>query len=674
MSARLHSTWTLQEALPTAWVESTGGNPYAHHVLAGWRMKAEIYLDGSVRPLSVEFGSRYFVPAPFHPGHQKARLILAGGEVELDLQRLPGVRWALTPGAAQAVVPLSGGFLHFEVFIADLEARDLLFGWSWHGSDPKATAPKLILPTNLAGAKPGNHCLAADVPHYGRIGWAANGNSLEVHGNAWQASLAEPLLVRVGYDPAGVLPKPPSAGEYADLRATGRQMWQKMLGQVQVRSGCDPVEIRWSTQLLVGSSFYDNRRGYHCTGNGHLYLLNHQWEVLDQPGSMVSFRDGNQVAWALAGIAPTLARDQVLRSAAASCPRRGIPQMSNATPGHDVLWKAPGGEHGAATEGLSIASEQVWWWILALAEVLDHDGAELLRTELAASDGWTAPLSGHLDRLLGFAWNKVGVGAHGIPRMLSGDWNDWLGALGPQGRGESFMNAGLAIVAQDRLAAALRRTGDVARASLLEKRAAALRQICAPFGNGPWWPRAIADDGRLVGDVTENRVYLDGQPWMALAQIGEPAKRQAMLRTALSRCDTPIGPAIIDRPLDRDDFPGRTHCLYPPGAGENGGVWWIVGHWMALALEAAGCQDEAIALHHRCARTNHHRHFPGEWWSPFMAPDGLDGPASPHFGRAQQAAEAYPQPWTQGFPRAVNPDEVAKWAYQLAFATGRKLV
>ena len=57
-----------------------------------------------------------------------------------------------------------------------------------------------------------------------------------------------------------------------------------------------------------------------------------------------------------------------------------------------------------------------------------------------------------------------------------------------------------------------------------------------------------------------------------------------------------------------------------------------------------------------------------------MAPDGLDGPASPHFGRAQQAAEGYPQPWTQGFPRAVNPDEVAKWAYQLAFATGRKLV
>ena len=201
----------------------------------------------------------------------------------------------------------------------------------------------------------------------------------------------------------------------------------------------------------------------------------------------------------------------------------------------------------------------------------------------------------------------------------------------------------------------------------------ALRTACAPFGHGAWWPRAIADDGGLVGDAIEDRVYLDAAPWMALAGMGDPARRQEMLLTALRRCDTPIGPAIIDRPLDHDDFVSRTHCLYPPGAGENGGVWWIVGQWMALALEDAGLAEEALALHHRCSRANHHRLFPGEWWSPFMAPDGLDGPASPHFGRSQQAAEAYPQPWAEGFHRAINPHEVAKWAYQVGFATGRGL-
>lgn len=566
---------------------------------------------------------------------------------------------------------MEGGFLHFEVVIESLDARDLLACWSWRASKLGTPIPSLLLPTNLPGAARRGDCLGADLPNYGRVGWAARGVNLTACDDVWQAKLSEPLLIRVEYDPAGADPKPPGADQFADVREAQRHHWRKLLSRVEVRTGCDPVEVRWSAQLLIGSAFHDGSRGFNCTSDGHLYLLDHHSPTLDQSGSMASFRGGNQVAWSLAGIAPALARDQVLRSVAASCPHRGIPQMSNATHGQDYLWKAPGGEHGATSDDLAIASEQVWWWLLALAEVLDVEDAAFLGVDIVASDGWKAPLSGHLDRLLAFAWEKVGFGTHGLPRMLSGDWNDWLGRVGCQGRGESFMNAGLAAVAQDRLAAALERAGDTRRAGILRQRAEMLRAACAPFGRGPWWPRAITDDGGVVGDATENRIYLDGSPWMALARMGNPARRQEMLLASLRRCDTPIGPAIIDRPLDHDDFPGRTHCNYPPGAGENGGVWWIVGQWMAMAMDDAGLTDEALALHHRCSRANHHRLFPGEWWSPFMAPDGIDGPASPHFGRSQQAAEAYPQPWAEGFHRAINPHEVTKWAYQLAFATGR---
>ncbi len=635
-------------------------------------MKGEVYLDGSVRPMSAEFGSRYFAPAPFHPGHRRASLIVGDTATELDLQRLPGVRWVLGPGSAQATVPLNGCFLHFEVVIGSLDARDLLLSWSWHGATPGVPVPKLLLPTNLACAVRRKNCLGADLPDYGRVGWTASGANLDVREDAWCADLTEPLLVRVGYNPAGADPEPPNAGQFTAAREANRQYWRELLGNIRVRPGCDPVEVRWSAQLLIGSAFHDGTRGFNCCGNGHLYLFDHRSTTLYQPGGLASFRDANQMAWSLARIVPALARDQVLRSAAASCPRRGIPQMANAVPGRDFLWRAPSGEH--ESDDLGIASEQVWWWLFLLAEVLDIEGRSFLNVEVVASDGHRAPLSGHLDRLLAFALEKVGMGNHGIPRMLSGDWNDWLGNVGSQGRGESFMNAALAVVAQERLAGALERAGGDARVGSLRQRAQALRNACAPFGGGPWWPRAIADDGTLVGDEADNHVYLDGQPWMALARIGDPARRQEMLLTALRRCDTPIGPAIIDRPLDHDDFPGRTHCCYPPGAGENGGIWWIVGQWMAMALDDAGLADEAMALHHRCSRANHHRHFPGEWWSPFMAPDGIDGPASPHFGSSQQAAEAYPQPWALGFHRAINPHEVAKWAYQLAFATGLRFV
>lgn len=675
MNTSFHSVWSEHEGLPTAWVETGSGDPCAYHPLAGWRMKAEVYLDGSVRPLSAEFGSRYFAPAPFHVGHRRARLIIGDTDQELDLQRLRGVRWMFGPACAQAMMPMADGVLHVEILVKDLEARAVMLCWSWRASNLDRPAPRLMLPTNLAGATRRGDCLGADLPHYGRVGWAAQGANLAARDGAWLADLSAPLFVRVAYDPAGADPPTPRASEFDEARVVHRLNWRKLLDRVEVRPGCDPVEIRWSMQLLAGTAFHDGSRGFNCTGNGHLYLLDHRSPVLDQSGGGISFRDGNQVAWSLARIVPALARDQVLRSAAASCPRRGIPQMSNATPGRDDLWKAPGGEHGGApVDELASPSEQVWWWALALAEVLDVEGSALLGVAVTACDGWTAPLSAHLDRLLAFAWDRVGVGAHGIPRMLSGDWNDWLGRIGCQGRGESFMNAGLAVVAQLRLAAALCRAGDTTeRRGQLRRRAEALRAACAPFGGGPWWPRAIADDGALVGDTVEGRVYLDGTPWMSLARLGDPARRAEMLLGALRRCDTPIGPAIIDRPLDRDGFPRRTHCLYPPGAGENGGVWWIVGQWMALALDDAGLANEAMELHQRCSRANHHRLFPGEWWSPFMAPDGLDGPASPHFGRAQQAAEAYPQPWAQGFDRTANPHEVAKWAYQVGFATGRSL-
>ena len=282
------------QGLPTAWVDTGSGDPHAHHAMAGWRMKAEVYFDGSVRPMSAEFGSRYFTPAPFHSGHRRARLIVGDIVTELDLQRLTGVRWVLGPGSAQATAPINGGFLHLEIVIASLDARDLLLRWSWHGAASGVPAPTLLLPVNLEGAARLEHCLGVDLPDYGRVGWAARGAGLAVREDAWRAELTEPLLVRVGYDPSGANPEPPSAEEFAAAQAANRQCWREMLGRVQVRPGCDPIEIRWSAQLLVGGAFHDGTRGSNCASNGHLYLLNHRSTNLFQPGGVTSFRDGNQ--------------------------------------------------------------------------------------------------------------------------------------------------------------------------------------------------------------------------------------------------------------------------------------------------------------------------------------------------------------------------------------------
>jgi hypothetical protein len=82
-----------------------------------------------------------------------------------------------------------------------------------------------------------------------------------------------------------------------------------------------------------------------------------------------------------------------------------------------------------------------------------------------------------------------------------------------------------------------------------------------------------------------------------------------------------------------------------------------------MALDQEGLAAEADAVYASCSMHNHHRQFPAEWWSPLMAPDGIDGPASPNFGRAQQPPT---------FDRECNPNEAAKYAPKLWFATHRK--
>ena len=114
MTIPFRSHWAVYGGPPTAWVEVGSGGPCAHHPLAGWRKNAEVYLDGTMRPQLAEFVSRYFAPAPFRPGHRRARAIIGDTTVEKDLQRLPGVGWVLVLASAQATVPLTGGFLHLE--------------------------------------------------------------------------------------------------------------------------------------------------------------------------------------------------------------------------------------------------------------------------------------------------------------------------------------------------------------------------------------------------------------------------------------------------------------------------------------------------------------------------------------------------------------------------------
>jgi len=102
-----HSNWIETDGLPIAVIDGGRGHPHAHHPLAGWRMKANIYLDGTVRPFSGEFGSRFFSMSPMDPAARRAQLeLLDGTMVVLDLNILPEVERQLHCGRFIARVTL----------------------------------------------------------------------------------------------------------------------------------------------------------------------------------------------------------------------------------------------------------------------------------------------------------------------------------------------------------------------------------------------------------------------------------------------------------------------------------------------------------------------------------------------------------------------------------------
>ena len=116
-------------------------------------------------------------------------------------------------------------------------------------------------------------------------------------------------------------------------------------------------------------------------------------------------------------------------------------------------------------------------------------------------------------------------GAHGLPLMGSGDWNDGMNLVGHQGQGRERL-AGLLPL---RRADAVRRRRATRRAtrrspSAARRRRAQLRQNLEQHGwDGEWYRRAYFDDGSPLGSASNAECQIDSiaQSWSVLSGAGD---------------------------------------------------------------------------------------------------------------------------------------------------------
>ena len=368
--------------------------------------------------------------------------------------------------------------------------------------------------------------------------------------------------------------------------AANEAVWERRLGAVTVTTP-DPAFDLLVNRWLINQTYASRvlaRAGF------------------QQAGGAVGFRDQLQDMMALLFIEPQRVRAHILDCAARQFEEGDVlhwwhPPLGRGVRTHcsdDLLWLVYAtGRYVVATGDVSILAEQVPF--LSAPSLGDDEEDRYALFEAGAE---RAALFEHCRRALE---RGVTVGAHGLPLIGTGDWNDGMDRVGNAGRGESVWLAWFAAVCADAFAGLAVDFGRDDLGGLWKSRAEALRQAADAAGwDGAWYARAFADDGLPWGSKDSDECQIDSisQSWAALAGGPSSARTAAAVAAATDRLVDPEARLVrlLTPPFDRTPRDPGYIRAYPPGVRENGGQYTHAAAWLGLAHARLGDGDRAYEI------------------------------------------------------------------------------
>jgi cellobiose phosphorylase len=193
------------------------------------------------------------------------------------------------------------------------------------------------------------------------------------------------------------------------------------------------------------------------------------------------------------------------------------------------------------------------------------------------------------------------VGAHGLPLMGCGDWNDGMNLVGKDGRGESVWLAFFLYDVLKQFANLARSRNDLIFAERCHTQAEQLQKNIELHGwDGAWYRRAYFDNGEPLGSASNPECQIDSLPqsWSVISGACEPQRTRQAMNAVDQRLVRRTGKIIqlFDPPFDKSSLNPGYIKGYIPGVRENGGQYTHGAVWTTMAFAIMGDHDRAWEL------------------------------------------------------------------------------
>ena len=192
-------------------------------------------------------------------------------------------------------------------------------------------------------------------------------------------------------------------------------------------------------------------------------------------------------------------------------------------------------------------------------------------------------------------------GAHQLPLIGCGDWNDGMNLIGRDGKGESVWLAWFLFENLQLFSALARRHGDTTFADTCTAHAMQLRDnIEANAWDGAWYRRAYFDDGTPLGSSENDECKIDSisQSWAVISGAGDPERARLAMNNVdkyLVQRDAQLV-QLLTPSFDKSSLEPGYIKGYVPGVRENGGQYTHAAIWASMAFAMMGDQPRAWEL------------------------------------------------------------------------------